>query len=72
VIRAIEIIETAQVSKSDIHDTPELISPTVFCTPYDGDRRKLYEKINLRVEKMFEDGLVDEVRSLRDRSPDAP
>ena len=28
------------------------------------DREKLYEKINLRVEKMFKDGLVEEVRNL--------
>ena len=28
------------------------------------DREKLYEKINLRVEKMFKDGLVEEVKNL--------
>ena len=28
------------------------------------DRKKLYERINLRTKKMFDDGLVDEVKSL--------
>lgn len=35
-----------------------------FVTPYDGDRAALYAKIGERVEKMFEDGLVEETRKL--------
>jgi tRNA A37 N6-isopentenylltransferase MiaA len=33
-------------------------------TPFDGDREKLYERINQRVLGMFEVGLVYEVQSL--------
>ncbi len=33
------------------------------------ERAKLYERINLRVDKMIEDGLVDEVKSLQKKFP---
>lgn len=33
-------------------------------TPYDGDREKLYQKINQRVEQMFQQGLIDELDGL--------
>ena len=39
----------------------------LFLTPYDGNRAKLYEKINTRVEEMFENGLVDEVKSILEK-----
>ena len=32
------------------------------------DRKTLYERINKRVDKMFEDGLLDEVKALYDRN----
>lgn len=62
VIRALEIYESG-IKKSDIKDdkTPNYnyvaVSPNL-------DRSELYEGINLRVEKMFESGLVDEVKKL--------
>lgn len=34
------------------------------------DREELYERVNLRVDKMFEQGLVEEVKSLLDRGID--
>ncbi len=33
------------------------------------DREKLYEKINLRVDKMFEEGLLEEVKSVLEYTP---
>ena len=33
-------------------------------TPYNGDREKLYQKINQRVEQMFHSGLIEEVSNL--------
>ena len=35
------------------------------------DRQKLYDRINLRVEQMLEQGLLDEARWLRDHQVDA-
>ena len=31
------------------------------------EREKLYERINLRIDQMLEEGLVDEVQTLKDR-----
>lgn len=35
-----------------------------FATSYDGDRPALYAKIDARVRKMFEDGLLEEASAL--------
>ena len=68
IIRAIEIIESTGSSKKQSFDTtPQLRFPTLFLTPYMDNaenRKKLYENINLRIEKMFTDGLIDEVNNL--------
>lgn len=46
----------------------EKTSPYNFCYfVLNKDREKLYNSINLRVDEMFEEGLVDEVKSLLDR-----
>lgn len=39
----------------------------LFLTPYDGNREKLYERINARIEEMFTMGLVDEVKNILER-----
>ena len=66
VIRAIEYAETSG-EKISAHNERERLRTS----PYDylyfvitDTRERLYERINARVEKMIEDGLVDEVRSL--------
>ena len=66
VIRAIEIFETTgktmteQNRESRAEKSPfEFILCALSC-----DREKLYERIDLRVEKMVEAGLFDEVKSL--------
>lgn len=68
IIRAIEIYKQNQVSKSELNEKQnhDLIYPKdevkiYFINP---DRELLYENINLRVENMFNDGLVGEVKSL--------
>lgn len=64
VIRALEIFETTGKKKSEQTDdqsTPRFPFKA-FCIDY--PREILYDRINLRVDKMFEAGLVDEVRDL--------
>lgn len=62
VIRALEIFESG-TKKSDIKD--EKI-PVYDYAAYaiDYDREELYKRIDARVDKMIENGLIDEVRSL--------
>jgi len=50
------------------HDTkePKLLYDNIYFIGLTTDTDTLYERINLRVDKMFEQGLIDEVRNLRD------
>lgn len=64
VIRAIEVKLLTGKSKSEFKEAKKLMYDTLFLTPYDGERKKLYERIDSRVEKMFEDGLIEEVQRL--------
>ena len=63
VIRALEIYETTGKAKSLQRDslTPRYDFAAVSIAY---PRESLYERINLRVEEMFQQGLVEEVRSL--------
>ncbi len=65
IIRAIEIFEETGKSKLEAESPkPILKYPTIFLTPYTDsveNRQNLYNKINSRIEKMFRDGLVNEV-----------
>lgn len=65
VIRALEIYETG-VKKSDIVDekTPNYNYIAVYI---DFDRAELYDRINKRVDIMFESGLLDEIKMLLDK-----
>lgn len=67
VIRALEIFETSGVKKSDMIENQEhkLIYDVVLIGLTD-DRKVLYERINKRVDKMFEEGLIEEVKALFD------
>jgi len=64
VIRAIEVKMLSWKSKYEqkVEKIPKY--DILFLTPYDGDREKLYDRINLRVEMMFDAWLLDEVESL--------
>ena len=69
VIRALEIFEAGGVKKSEINDGQKARFDYV-AVAIDYPREELYERINLRVDKMFEAGLVEEVNSLLSRGID--
>lgn len=59
VIRALEVLELGKLDE----DSREIAMPyKAYAIDY--PREKLYERINLRVDAMFEDGLLDEVKHL--------
>ena len=63
--RALQIARSYGVRKETIHgnrkNVPFYDSLIFFLS---GEREALYERINIRVDRMFEDGLVDEVTQL--------
>ncbi len=65
VIRALEIFYSTGVKKSQINDK---VNPNydynVFCVNF--PREELYKRIDVRVDKMLEKGLIDEVQGLID------
>ncbi|MFD2868539.1 tRNA (adenosine(37)-N6)-dimethylallyltransferase MiaA [Kurthia populi] len=68
VIRALEMAEHSDVKKSnDAQHQGEKALYHHLIIGLNMDREKLYERINLRVDMMLEQGLVDEVRDLYDR-----
>ncbi|MCK9272611.1 tRNA (adenosine(37)-N6)-dimethylallyltransferase MiaA [Candidatus Gracilibacteria bacterium] len=64
VIRGLEIFEKTGKSKLDLKGKSTPKYDVLFLTPYDGDRPKLYDRINARIEEMFESGLIDELKSV--------
>ena len=64
VIRALEVKLITGKSKRDFRGNRTAKYDILFLTPYDGKRDILYEKINARVQKMFDDWLVKEVKSI--------
>lgn len=65
IVRALEIYETTGKKKSEITDEKTPVVP-FFAFSYDYEREVLYERIEKRVDKMFADGLIDEVNGLLD------
>ncbi len=62
ILRALEIvIDSGKPMSENVDTRPQ---PDVIMVGLNTDRAKLYEKINLRVDKMFDSGLVDEVLSV--------
>lgn len=61
VIRALEISETTGNNKTKLNKE-DILDPAynVIFVVLNLDRQILYKKINLRVDKMFKDGLIDE------------
>ena len=67
VIRAIQIARTHDMNKSESIDKQEhklIVDDEVKFLFLNPDRKELYENINKRVDIMFEQGLLDEVKSL--------
>lgn len=74
-IRALEVYYQTGSPISQLqrlHATHQNYHPVMIAL--ERDRAQLYERINLRVERMVEQGLIEEVRSLLERgySPDLP
>lgn len=70
VIRALEVYHTTGKTKTELdvlsrHNDPRF-DPTVLYLTY-SNRDLLYERIDRRVDMMFEAGLADEVKSLLDK-----
>jgi tRNA dimethylallyltransferase len=61
VIRGLEIWKATGQSKKVLGQKTESPYDFLRITPYDGDREKLYQKINSRVKEMFENWLIEEV-----------
>ncbi len=69
VIRALEVYNATGKTITE-HDEKTKEAPPKYNACYIGlmfdERERLYERINLRVDKMIEDGLLDEVKKLLD------
>lgn len=67
VIRALEVKMLTWKSKSDFRKKKLLKYDTLFLTPYiDDNRQKLYDRINMRVDMMFDEWLLWEFQKLLD------
>lgn len=64
VIRAIEVKIISWKSKMEFRTNKTLKYDVLFLTPYNGNRKELYEKIDLRIKQMFDFWLIDEVKNL--------
>lgn len=63
VIRALEIVLTTGKTRSQQSDG--ILTPDVIMVGLNTARENLYAGINARVDKMFEDGLLDEIRQIK-------
>jgi tRNA dimethylallyltransferase len=70
VIRAIEIYQLTGCRMADFQQRAQSSPYDLMLIGLTMDREKLYERINKRVDKMMEAGLVEEVRQLLDRGYD--
>ena len=64
VIRALEVIILTGKSKYENPVKKELKYDVLFLTPYTWNREELYNRINKRVDLMFEQGLEEEIKWL--------
>jgi tRNA dimethylallyltransferase len=72
-IRAIEVSLSAKQPMTEQWERGRdaLLGYAILRIGLDSDRALLYERINQRVEKMFESGLIEETRYLREKYGDA-
>ncbi|MFC1482780.1 tRNA (adenosine(37)-N6)-dimethylallyltransferase MiaA [Candidatus Margulisiibacteriota bacterium] len=71
VVRALEYFDTYGVSILDEREKGEtFLKEPISIIGLTADRKIIYERINKRVDDMFERGLVDEVRGLLERGYD--
>src|SRR5690625_3604462 len=68
VIRALEIYETTGLTMSEYKKNQRKESPyNIIFIGLEIDRSLLYDRINLRVEQMIDDGLLNEVKNFYDQ-----
>ena len=69
IIRALDLIASSGIKKSEIIASQEhkIIYPDVKFLFLNPDRETLYDAINERVDKMVDEGLVDEVKYLKEK-----
>ena len=69
IIRALDLISSNGIKKSELIASQEhkIIYPDVEFLFLNPDRETLYESINFRVDKMIDEGLVDEVKCLKEK-----
>ncbi|MDP8208772.1 MAG: tRNA (adenosine(37)-N6)-dimethylallyltransferase MiaA [Candidatus Electryonea clarkiae] len=68
ILRALEVIHASGIPFSEVHKRKG--NPSQFSSIWFGlkwDRKELYKRIDRRVEEMFDNGLIEEVKSLLDR-----
>ncbi|MDD3793508.1 MAG: tRNA (adenosine(37)-N6)-dimethylallyltransferase MiaA [Candidatus Gracilibacteria bacterium] len=64
IIRALEVKILTGKSKTEFRTEKSFKYDVLFLTPYNGNREELYNKINKRIQIMFDDGLVLETENL--------
>lgn len=64
IIRALEVKILSWKSKKNFQWQKILKYDTLFLTPYDWNRERLYDKINQRIIAMFQKGLIEETESI--------
>lgn len=70
VIRALEIFEISGKRKSEQNDDKQKPRYDYLAVAIDYPREALYQRINCRVDVMFNSGLIDEVKGLKARGID--
>ncbi len=63
-IRALEIYEESGIIKSDMQEKEKQLNYDVCMLFLNPPRQMLYDKINLRVDQMFENNLLEELKTL--------
>ncbi len=67
IIRALEIFYTTGKKKSESANQKKVAVYDVIFVGINDERSKIYDRINTRVEKMFENGLIEEIESLKNK-----
>ena len=70
IVRALEVIETLGIPMSQAQQKKETPYNVIWIGLDSKKREYLYERINLRCEKMLEQGLLDELKSLLNKYGD--
>lgn len=70
IIRALEVLEITKQPMSKIQKERDGLwgKTDIIYVGLNMNREKLYERINTRVDEMFETGLIDEIKALRDKA----